>query len=196
MNIKTPILFVLLILIKIIIGIPSNSYYLIDIDTNLSLNNSHCSNILINKDLYRIPNQCHQHLLCDPYHCDDKSFRCVKIRETLCCLYNYIQKYCRNEILKDPFRSIYFHISIEHGYCEINLERIEKNDRSYCLSNSLETTTRSQSHLSLKHFHRYRHHLTTPLSNVNYLKYQKTNISSKNSFIYINFIIVLLSILL
>ena len=177
-----------MVLIKIIIGIPSNSYYLIDIDTNLSLNTSYCSNILINKNLYHIPSQCHSHLLCTPYHCDDKSFRCIKIRETLCCLYKYIQKNCQKENFKDHFRSIYFHISIQHGYCEINLERIEQNDHSYCIANHHETTTTTA--LSKKHLHRYRHrpHLTTHT-------YETTNISSKSSFIYINLIIVLLSIL-
>ncbi|CAF3332024.1 unnamed protein product [Rotaria sp. Silwood2] len=178
-------------------GISSNSYYLIDIDRNLSLNNSYCSNILINKNLYRIPNQCHKHVLCDRYHCDDKSFRCIKIRETLCCLYKYIQNFCQKENLKDQFRLIYFYISIQHGYCEINLERIEQNDQSYCISNYVEiTTTISSSHLSYKYFHRYYPRLTTQLSNINYLRYDTTTISSKSSFIYINFIILLLSILL
>jgi hypothetical protein len=190
------ILFVLFLLIKLIIGIPSNSYYLIDIDTNLLLNNSYCSNILISKNFYRIPNQCHKHLLCNAYHCDDKSFRCVKIRDTLCCLYKYLQKSCQKEILKDQFRSIYFHISIQHGYCEINLERIEQNDHSYCLANHLETTTTtttSRSRSLPKHFHRYRTHL----SNIHYLPHATTNTSSKTSFIYINFIVLLLlSILL
>ncbi|CAF1174719.1 unnamed protein product [Rotaria sordida] len=195
MNKKRLILFILLELINKIICLSSNSYYLIDIDKNLSLNNSYCSNKLINKNLYRIPNQCHKHLLCNRYHCDDKSFRCIKIRETLCCLYKYIEKYCQKEYLKDQFRLIYFHISIQHGYCEINLERIEQNDQTYCISNYIETkkTTISQSYLSLKYFH---HHLTTKLSNINYLRYDTTTISSKSSFIYTNFIIVLLSILL
>jgi hypothetical protein len=189
MNIKIGILFVLLLLINLIISIPSNSYYLIDIDRNFSLNNNYCSNILINKNFYRIPNQCHKHLFCNVYHCDDKSFRCIKIRETLCCLYAYLKKNCQKNNLKEQFRSIYFHISIQHGYCEINLERIEQNDHSYCLENHLETTTTS---LSFKHFHRYRHHLST----INYLQHKPTNISSKFSFFYINFIILLLSNLL
>ena len=183
---KHTILYILLVLIKIIIGLPTNSYYLIDIYTNSSLNTSYCSNILITKDLYNIPRQCHSHLLCNPYHCDDKSFRCIKLRETLCCLYNYIQKSCQKENFKDHFRSIYFHISIQHGYCEINLERIEQNDHSYCIANHHETTTA----LSKKHLHRYRHrpHLTTHT-------YETKNTSPKSSSIYINLIIGLLSML-
>jgi hypothetical protein len=161
MNIKSSILYIVLLSIKLNTGIPSNSYYLIDIDTNFSIN---CSSKLIENNLYRIPNQCHNHLLCDPYHCDDKSFRCVKLRETLCCLYKYLQNTCRQEqILKDQFRSIYFHISIQHGYCEINLERIEQIDQSYCLANHFEFRSS-----------RYRHHRTTPSTH---------NISSKSSHI-------------
>jgi hypothetical protein len=170
------------------IAIPSNSYYLIDIDMNLSSNTSYCSNILINKDLYHIPVQCHSHLLCNPYHCDDKSFRCMKIRETLCCLYKYIQENCSKDKFKDHFRSIYFHISIQHGYCEINLERIEQNDQSYCIANHPEPTTMSVSRLSKKYIHRYRHHLTTRLT-------QTKNLSSKSSFIQTNLIVLLLSML-
>jgi hypothetical protein len=178
MNIKTSIIFVFLFVIKLNTGIPSNSYYLIDIDINSSLNISYCSNKLIEKNLYRIPNQCHNHLLCNAYHCDDKSFRCIKIRETLCCVYKYLQKSCSNEkILKDQFRSIYFHISIQHGYCEINLERIEQIDPSYCLA-EIPTTT-SQSRPSFKYIHRYRHHLTTPSTNISD---SPMNISSKSSF--------------
>ena len=77
-------------LISIINGLPSNSYYLIDIDNNISTNESYCSNILINDQIYRIPKECQHHLICDPYYCDDKSFRCIKIRETLCCLNKYL----------------------------------------------------------------------------------------------------------
>ena len=165
---------ILLLLIKITSAIPSNAYYLIDIDTNSSLNTSYCSNILINKDLYQIPRQCHKHLLCDPHHCDDKSFRCTKIRETLCCLYKYIRKHCQKANFKDQFRSIYFHISIQHGYCEINLERIEQNDHSYCLANHHDLTTTHSPRLSLKSFHR---RLTKPTS-------------SNASVIYTNLIIV------
>ncbi len=145
-NISIYLLF--LSLIQLNTGIP---YYLIDIDPNISSNTSYCSSKLIENNLYRIPNQCHHHLLCNGYHCDDKSFRCVKLRETLCCLYEYLQRICRqNMILKDQFRSIYFHISIEHGYCEINLERIEQIDQSYCLANHRVS--------------RYHHHLMTPMN--------------------------------
>jgi hypothetical protein len=207
---ENKILFVFLLLIKLIISIPSNSYYLIDLDNNLSLNNSYCSNLFTNDQLYRIPRQCHKHLLCDPYYCDDKSFRCIKIRETLCCLYNYFQKTCEKENfiqMKDQFRSIYFHISIEHGYCEINLERIEKNDHSYCIADYQETTTTtttttSSPRLSFRNFHRYHHRLTTRpnrsvLSNFNYIRREivnEKNISSKSSFIYSDlfFFIILL----
>lgn len=168
----------ILLFIKFLLIISSDCYYLIDLDRNISLNDNYCSNMLINKDLYRIPNQCHKHLLCNGYHCDDQSFRCVKIRETLCCLYKYIEENCEKDLLKDQFRSIYFHISIQHGYCEINLERIEQNDHSYCLANHIETTT------SFKHIHRYRHHANARLS--------KSSKITKSLFFYINFIILLL----
>ena len=131
------LLLLLFLLIQSICSSRSHSYYLIDIDMNFSS----CSNILINKTRYGIPRLCQKHLLCHPSHCDDQSFRCVKIRETLCCLSQYIEKICsKNRPYKDRFRSIYFHISIEHGYCEINLERIEQNDPSYCLTNQFYTT--------------------------------------------------------
>jgi len=190
MIIDKQIFLLFFLLIPIINGLPSNSYYLIDIDNNFSSNESYCSNIFTTEQIYRIPNQCHHHLLCDPYYCDDKSFRCIKIRETLCCLYKYFQLNCQldNSIqIKDLFRSIYFQMSIEHGYCEINLERIEQNDHSYCLAQNLETTTSttiSLSHLPSKRFQQYRHHSIT----------QSSNISSKSSFMYTNFIILLLSI--
>lgn len=194
MNDKTTTLFVLLVLfIKNTIGIPSNSYHLIDIATDSSLNTSYCSNILLNKNLYRIPNECYKHILCDPHYCDDKSFRCIKIRETLCCLYKYIENNCPKENLKDQFRSIYFHISIEHGYCEINLERIEQSDESYCIANYIESTPSSSTRLSLRHFQWHHLRITTQLPNINYFRHNITNISSKFSFIYTNFIIVLLS---
>jgi len=194
------------LLIPIINGLPSNSYYLIDIDNNFSSNESYCSNIFTTEQIYRIPNQCHHHLLCDPYYCDDKSFRCIKIRETLCCLYKYFQLNCQldNSIqIKDLFRSIYFQMSIEHGYCEINLERIEKTDQAYCIANIEETnitqttttmavssTTRS----SYKHFHRrplslrpnrYRHRIavrqnSSSLTRLEYLG-KFTIIQEKNS---------------
>lgn len=123
---------IFLLLIQSIYSFQSHSYNLIDIDTNFSS----CSNILVNKTRYGIPHRCQKHLLCFPSHCDDQSFRCVKIRETLCCLSQYIEQICsKTRPYKEQFRSIYFHISIEHGYCEINLERIEQNDSSYCLTN-------------------------------------------------------------
>ncbi|CAF1242896.1 unnamed protein product [Adineta steineri] len=191
------------LLIPIINGHSSKSYYLIDIDTNLSSNETYCSNILTNEQIYRIPKQCQQHLLCDPYYCDDKSFRCIKIRETLCCLYKYFQSNCQqnnSNQIKDIFRSVYFQMSIEHGYCEINLERIEKNDEAYCIANinqdiqqpiQILTTTppliiESTTSRSLyKHFqrrpsslrpnNRYRHRIATrqnysSLANLNYLR--------------------------
>jgi hypothetical protein len=213
------ILLVLLLLIPIINGIPSNSYYLIDIDNSLSSSNeSYCSNILINEQIYRIPNQCRHHLLCDPYYCDDKSFRCLKIREALCCLNTYFQSNCQEENLmkiKDLFRSIYFHISIEHGYCEINLERIEKNDQAYCIANNEEITTTtttttvisSSSRSSFRYFHRrlstlrtnrFHHRLAarqnySSLANLDYLRRVtiiEENISSKSSKIFIDFFIL------
>ncbi|CAF3966884.1 unnamed protein product [Rotaria sp. Silwood1] len=109
MNQTRLFLFGLLLLLNVQI-ISSNSYYLIDIDKNISFNTSYCSNILINKNLYRLPNQCHKHLLCYRYNCDYRLYRCMKIRETLCCLYKYIKKYCQKENFKDHFRFIYFHI--------------------------------------------------------------------------------------
>ena len=134
----TSILLVLIVLIDWSCPSRSHSFYLIDLDPNYSS----CSNISINKTRYGIPRLCQKHLLCHRSHCDDQSFRCVKIRETLCCLSEYIEKFCsNNRLYKDRFRSIYFHMSIEHGYCEINLERIEQNDSLYCLANQLETTT-------------------------------------------------------
>jgi hypothetical protein len=212
------------LLIPIINGIPSNSYYLIDIDNNLSLNESYCSNILINEQIYRIPKQCHHHLLCNPYYCDDKSFRCIKIRETLCCLYKYFQLNCQqnNSIqIKDLFRSVYFHISIEHGYCEINLERIEKYDQTYCIGNIEETTqmmtmVSSSIRTSFKYFHRhpsslrpyrYHHRIATrqnysSLANLDYLRrftIVEENISSKCTRMFRNCFLVislLLSILI
>lgn len=130
------------LLISLINGLPSKSYYLIDLVNSDIPNENYCSNILINQELYRIPEQCRHHLLCNPYYCDDKSFRCVKIREALCCLHKYFQTNCQQDNtvrIKDLFRSIYFQMSIEHGYCEINLERIERNDGAYCIANSEET---------------------------------------------------------
>jgi hypothetical protein len=204
---------IFLLLIPIINGIPSNSFYLIDINNNLSLNESYCSNILINEQIYRIPKQCHHHLLCNPNYCDDKSFRCIKIRETLCCLYNYLQLNCQQEDsnrIKDLFRSVYFHISIEHGYCEINLERIEKNDQAYCIANIEETTTIVSSSIrsSFKYFHRhsptlrphrYRHRLATrqnysSLPNLDYLQrftIIEENISSKYSRIFLDYFLII-----
>lgn len=160
----------------IVHALPSNTYYLIELDKTPSANDSFCSNIFTKEQTYRLPNECHQHLLCDPYYCDEKSFRCVKIRETLCCLHRHIQSHCRADRagrIKDLFRSVYFQMSIEHGYCEINLERIEKADQAYCIaeiteearptptttttSSTTTTTTMSVSapvRSTYKHFHR------------------------------------------
>lgn len=193
MDESIPSFFVLLLFVNIITAISSKSYYLIDIDMNVIRNGSSCPDILVNNHAYHIPNQCHKHALCSSYNCDDKLLRCIKIRETLCCLYKHIEKNCRKENLRDQFRSIYFHASIQHGYCEINLERIEQNDSSYCVGNYTETTTLS-SNLSLKNFPRYQHRLTTRLSKINYLQHQTINISSKSSIIFTNFIVTFLSI--
>ncbi|UJR33824.1 hypothetical protein I4U23_021248 [Adineta vaga] len=140
------LLFILLF-IPIISGLPSNSFYLIELDQKSSSNETYCSNIFTNQQTYRLPKECHKHLLCDPYYCDDKSFRCMKIRETLCCLHQYFQSHCQEDNvnrLKDQFRSVYFQISIEHGYCEINLERIEKNDQAYCIADIIEEPKSSE----------------------------------------------------
>lgn len=151
----------------------SHSYYLIDIDMNFSS----CSNILINKTRYGIPRLCQKHLLCHPSHCDDQSFRCVKIRETLCCLSQYIDKICsKDRTYKDRFRSIYFHISIEHGYCEINLERIEQNDPLYCLTNQF--------------------HTPTMMSVTRQILEKPTNFTSTSSVLQINSIVLILIILI
>lgn len=162
MMIDGRILSILLLLMTMIAAIPSNSYYLIDIAQESFTNQSYCSNLLNPEQLYYIPSQCHQHLICDPYTCDDRGFRCVKIRETLCCLYKYLQSHCEKETFvrtKEQFRSVYFHMSIEHGYCEINLERIEKIDSAYCLANHEETTTTptpttTTTRSTYKHYHR------------------------------------------
>jgi hypothetical protein len=203
---------IFLLLIPIINGVPLNSYYLIDIDHNISSNTSYCSNILTTDQTYRIPKQCHHHLLCNPYYCDDQSFRCIKIRETLCCLNEYFQSNCKNDHsnrIKDLFRSVYFQISIEHGYCEINLERIEKHDQAYCIANMdepIQTTTTTIASSSIRPFlkyfhrhsstlrpHRYHHHrLATrqnysSLANLDYLRRVtiiEANISSKSSRIF------------
>lgn len=221
-------LLVIFFLISLINGLPSKSYYLIDIDKNINLssNESYCSNILINDQIYRIPKQCQHHLLCNAYYCDDQSFRCIKIRETLCCLHKYFQSNCQEKNsnqIKDLFRSVYFHMSIEHGYCEINLERIEKNDQAYCIANIEETTpttlspsSSSSIRSSFKHFHRhsstlrphrYRQRIAprqnyTLLANLDYLRQFtiiEQNISSKFSRIFLDYFLIislLLSILL
>ncbi|CAF1363028.1 unnamed protein product [Rotaria sp. Silwood1] len=82
MNQTRLFLFGLLLLLNVQI-ISSNSYYLIDIDKNISFNTSYCSNILINKNLYRLPNQCHKHLLCYRYNCDYRLYRSVGYQPTL-----------------------------------------------------------------------------------------------------------------
>ena len=211
----------LLFSISIINGVPMNSYYLIDIDQNVSVNTSYCSNILTNEHTYRIPNQCHHHLLCNPYYCDDQSFRCVKIRESLCCLNKYLHSKCEHENfnrIKDLFRSVYFQISIDHGYCEINLERIEKQDQAYCIANieqpiemtTMTTTTTTTTIRSFfKYFHRrsstlrpnrHQHHRLaarqnySSLANFDYLQRVtiiEANVSSKSSRIFRNSLLIL-----
>ncbi|CAF1232752.1 unnamed protein product [Rotaria magnacalcarata] len=167
MTMEKVILSVIFLSMPIVNGLPSNAYYLIDINNSALSNESYCSNILVNQEVYRIPEQCQHHLLCTPYYCDDKSFRCIKIREALCCLYKYFQSNCQQDNtfrVKDLFRSVYFQISIEHGYCEINLERIERNDQAYCIADEQETqltttqtvptTVPSPIRSSVKYFHR------------------------------------------
>jgi hypothetical protein len=186
-------IFIVVLFIASIDGIPSNSYYLIDIAQNSSSNENYCSNLLINEQIYRIPQPCQHHLLCDPYYCDDQTFRCVKIRETLCCLRQYLQLTCQDEHFvrtRDRFRSVYFHMSIEHGYCEINLERIEKHDQAYCLANDDQVRTSTSTATSLlstrstyKHFHR---RLSTLRTHRNHHRLAtRQNHSSLNNFDYL-----------
>ncbi|CAF0934265.1 unnamed protein product, partial [Didymodactylos carnosus] len=125
-----------------------NSYYLLNIDDNLNDTQSSsviCDNLLTEQQTYRIPRQCLTHFYCDSSKCDDQQFRCVKLRESLCCLYKYFTKNCRLNTIKENFRYIYFQLSIQHGYCEINLERIENTDETYCIAEDdfrqLQTTT-------------------------------------------------------
>lgn len=132
--------------------IQSNCYYLIELNRNYSSIKSYCSIEYFEKNLYHIPERCHRHVECHSSHCDDRQFRCVKLRETLCCLYEYIREKCLNINIKERFRSIYFHLSIQHGYCEINLERIEQQDQTYCLNNYIETTTITVSYSSIRSF--------------------------------------------
>ena len=213
--------------IPIINSIQTNSYYLIELDKQLSSssNESYCSNILTIEQTYRIPRQCQQHLLCNPYYCDDRSFRCMKIRETLCCLNRYLQSNCQKEDfkrIKDLFRSVYFQISIEHGYCEINLERIEKDDQMYCLANLEETTTTTTTTTTtmmtttmtvfssyrpiFKHFHRrtstyqpnrYRHRVATrqnysSLPDLEYLRRFTIVERNKSSKLLRNYLLIIL----
>ena len=191
---------------------PSNPYNLIHVDSDLSSSNaSYCSTSFIQNDVYRIPRQCHAHLVCDPYYCDDKSFRCTKLREILCCLYDHVQTHCPADQFaktRDHFRAMYFHMSIQHGYCEINLERIEKNDYSYCLVTDLDTsttsttTTTSLPRTSYKYIHRYRHRLASRpnrslVSNFDYLRREsivQRNVSSACALIETSCLLVLLSI--
>lgn len=213
-------LILLLLLPSIIHSLPSNRYYLLDIDSTSSSNTSYCANLFTNEQTYRLPSQCHHHLLCTPYFCDDQSFRCMKIRETLCCLHGYLEENCRQidaTRIKDLFRSIYFQMSIEHGYCEINLERIEKNDQSYCIATITEettsTTTATTTVMSTirpfyRHFHRrpstlslnrYRPRLAvrqnySSMANLDYLRQVtiiEANIASKSSTIPFNCLFIL-----
>lgn len=144
---------------------PLRTFYLLDIDHRSSFNTSFCSDSLIDGEFYRIPRQCQKHLQCHSFHCDEQSFRCVKIRETLCCLKRYFHRHCsksERQQIKDQFRSVYFHVSIEHGYCEINLERIEKLDENYCLADPPESFDRSISTTTMKiERHRTRHRLAS-----------------------------------
>jgi hypothetical protein len=114
-------------------------------------------------------------------------------------------------------------MSIEHGYCEINLERIEKNDQAYCIANTEDTTTSTQTttmHLSssirpsIKYFHRrpsslrpnrFRHRLATrqnysSLANLDYLRRVsiiEQSISSKCSRIFKDcFLLIILFLLI
>lgn len=215
MNIIVQLIFFLIT--PIIHSLPSNSYYLIDIDSKISSNTSYCSNLLTNEQTYRIPSQCRHHLLCTPYYCDEQSFRCMKIRESLCCLYRYLQDNCRevdSNQIRDLFRSIYFQISIEHGYCEINLERIEKNDQAYCIATVEEETTATTTVASVsirpsyRHFHRrpstlsptrYRPRLAvrqnySSLANLDYLRrftIIEANIASKSPKILLDLLLIL-----
>lgn len=206
----------------IVYSLPSNSYYLIDIDPKISSNTSYCSNLLTNDQTYRIPSQCRHHLLCTPYYCDEQSFRCMKIRETLCCLYQYLREHCQQvdyNQMKDLFRSIYFQMSIEHGYCEINLERIEKNDQAYCIATVEEeilstttTTTVATIRPSYRYFHRrpstlsptrYRPRLAvrqnySSLANLDYLRRVtiiETNIPSRSPQIHLDYLLILSSLI-
>ena len=134
----------LFLCIGLVLTVERKSYYLIDLDRHASLNTSNCSSLVHRDQSYRIPRLCHSHLLCSPSSCDDPSFRCVKLRETLCCAQRHLRRSCPDDDLrrlKDQFRSLYFDVSIEHGYCEINLERIEQDDRSYCIAMIKEDST-------------------------------------------------------
>ena len=197
-----PMLFILPFFIVSIGASVSNLYYLVGIDQTLSSNDSYCSAALVNERTYRIPDQCHHHLLCNAYHCDDQAVRCLKIREALCCLHDHLQLHCLQSSFvrtKDLFRSVYFQISIEHGYCEINLERIEQTDRQYCLGDhddllAMTTTISTPIRPPFKHFHRRpstsrpnrdRYRLAarqnhTSLADINYLR-QVTIIEEKTT---------------
>jgi len=176
----------LLLIFKIVQTTTSQSYYLLDVD--LSSNNNEtetvlCSNLQISQT-YRIPRQCLKHFYCDPVYCDDKQFRCVKVRESLCCLHKYFLNNCqqnRDEI-KEQFRLIYFQISLLHPYCEINLERIEKNDDTYCIAvddRELSTTTMtipSPIRIYRPYHHRNRHlkpSFYNPTATSNYFNYKQ-----------------------
>lgn len=130
-------MFIVCVCLGLVLTAASHSSYLIDVDS--SWNSVDCSTLFDGADLHRIPRLCHWHLLCSPSSCDDSSFRCVKLRETLCCVEQFIRRSCPVadlRRLKARFRSFYFDVSIEDGYCEINLERIEREDRSYCIASS------------------------------------------------------------
>jgi len=121
----------------------SNGYYLLELNRNHSSIESYCSIEYFDGVSYQIPRQCHRHVQCASSNCDDRQFHCVKLRETLCCLYDFVRSTCVNRNVNERFRSVYFHVSIQYGFCEINLERIEQQDRTYCLNNYVETSVRS-----------------------------------------------------
>jgi hypothetical protein len=112
-------------------------------------------------------------------------------------------------------------MSIEHGYCEINLERIEKHDQAYCIANieqpiemTMTTTTASTSiRPFFKYFHRRsstvrpnrhnnHHRLATrqnysSLANFDYLRRVtiiEANVSSKSSRIFRDSLLIISSL--
>ncbi|CAF0899505.1 unnamed protein product [Didymodactylos carnosus] len=154
------------------------SYYLLNVDVNSNDSQSSsiiCDNLFTEQQTYRIPRECLSHFYCDLSKCDEHQFRCVKLRESLCCLYKYFTKHCRLNTIKENFRYIYFQLSVQHGYCEINLERIENNDETYCIADEdnfrqPQTTTVFYPHY---HHHHMKHH-TQQTSEHHHLRILKT----------------------